>query len=281
VGGRALAQVAANRPDPIPVFAEMSSVNPVFLLPGAVAAQAAELAAGLHASVTQGVGQFCTNPGLVVAQRSPHLQSLLDLLNQRLSDSPAGVMLSRAVAANYAAGLTRLAGRPGVKRLSAPEAFAALCWVEAKNFLEDPCLGEEVFGPSTLVVECAGRDEMLAVARCLEGQLSASIHATESERTDYADLVGVLEAKAGRLVFGGFPTGVEVCDAMVHGGPQPATWDGSSTSVGTRAILRFTRPVCFQDFPEALLPAELKDGNPLGIDRMIDGRRVSPGEKPK
>lgn len=274
-GGRALADVAAARPEPIPVFAEMGSVNPVFLLPGAIAARSAEIAAGLHASVTQSVGQFCTNPGLVIVQHGANSEHLIAQLNSRLSATPPGIMLSSGIAAAYEAGLARLQSRPGVERLSTPGAGGVLNRVSSKRFLEDRSLSVEVFGPSTLVVECAGREDMLSVARSLEGQLTSSIHAVETELAEYADLISMLETKVGRLVFNGYPTGVEVCAALVHGGPSPATSDGRSTSVGTRAILRFTRPVCFQNFPEALLPDELRESNPLGIVRMIDGRLKS------
>jgi NADP-dependent aldehyde dehydrogenase len=270
-GGLALAEAATARAVPVPVFAEMSSTNPVFLLPGALAARAGEIADKLHASVTVGVGQLCTCPGLVVVQQSVSAEGFISLLAGRMAATLPGVMLSPGVRNAYQAGLARMMASPSVRRLTTPDAGTALWRTMAGDFLNDTTLAQEVFGPSTLVVECRDRKEMLRVAHGLEGQLTATVHADESELADCADLLRALEGKAGRLIVNGFPTGVEVGPAIVHGGPFPATHDGRSTSVGTRAILRFTRPICYQDVPEPLLPEELKDGNPLGIRRMVDG----------
>lgn len=270
-GGLALAQLAAARPEPIPVFAEMSSVNPVFIFPGALAARADEIADALHASVITGTGQLCTSPGLVIAEKSPALQRFSELLAARMSSTPPGVMLNTGVARAYRDGLSRLSESSHVRRLTPPEAGAALWRVSGADFLKDRSLSVEVFGPSAIIVECATCDDVLNMARELEGQLTATVHAEDSESADCAELLRVLAERAGRVILNGVPTGVEVGAAIVHGGPFPATTDGRSTSVGTRAMLRFVRPVCYQGFPNHLLPDELKDENPLSIRRMVDG----------
>ncbi|HVV72239.1 MAG TPA: aldehyde dehydrogenase (NADP(+)), partial [Verrucomicrobiae bacterium] len=280
-GGRALMDAAAARPKPIPVYAEMGSINPVFLLPGAVAASAKELAAGLHGSVTLGVGQFCTNPGLVFVVDEPSATAFLNELAGLLGGTAAGTMLTPSICREYHAGLEAFSKIPGVQRLTpAPtgpgqnhtSAQAALFVTDVKAFSAAPKLLDEIFGPSTLVVRCASQREMVEAAEQLDGQLTATIHATPGEQDSCRDLLAVLESKAGRLVWNGFPTGVEVCHAMVHGGPYPATADGRSTSVGTRAIERFARPVCYQNFPETLLPAGLQEANPRGGWRLVDGK---------
>ena len=263
-GGRALMDIAAARPEPIPVFAEMGSINPVFILPGALRERGAEIAAGLHASVTLGAGQFCTNPGLIIASKA---NEFVDELAAKISATPCAPMLTPSIAETYRAAVARFTKLANQRALV--EGGAALFTTDASTFLQHEELMEEVFGPSTVVVECESRERMLAVAHALEGQLTATIHAAEGD--DYRDLLKILETKVGRVVFNGYPTGVEVVHAMVHGGPYPATSDSRSTSVGTRAIERFARPVAWQNAPEAILPDELKDLNPLGIRRMIDG----------
>ena len=265
-GGEALMDAIAQRPDPIPIYAEMGSVNPIFILPGAMRERGAEIAAGLQASVTLGVGQFCTNPGVVVAQRD---DAFLGALEETMSASAPATMLTPAIADAYRSGVERFRSRAEQRVCIDAEGGAALFVTRASTFLGDLTLAEEVFGPLTLVVECASHDEMLAIARSLEGQLTVTVHAADGELAHYRDLLDVIETKAGRLIVNGFPTGVEVCPAMVHGGPWPATSDSRSTSVGTRAIARFARPVCFQDFPDAMLPPELQEANPLGIRRMV------------
>ena len=280
-GGRALMDAAAARPQPIPVYSEMGSVNPVFLLPGAVAESAEALATGLHASVTMGVGQFCTNPGLVFLEQGPAAQKFLEKLADLMRATPAGTMLTSSICSEYHQGVATFSQTPGVKALiqnslsqagKVASAGAALFLTDAETFLATPALLQELFGPATLVVHCSTRSQMLASAARLDGQLTATIHATSGELESNQDLLAILETKAGRLVFNGFPTGVEVCHAMVHGGPYPATADGRSTSVGTRAIERFVRPVCYQNFPDTMLPEALKEANPLGIWRLVDGR---------
>jgi len=280
-GGRALMDAAAARPEPIPVYAEMGSINPVFLLPSALKQNAEAIATGLHGSVTLGVGQFCTNPGLVFVEPSEGTNAFLQKLESLMTATPPGTMLTADLCAAYRAGVENFSKVRGVTRVASAnaaagagnaQAGAALFVTDAGAFLTNPVLTEEVFGPATLVVHCASRAQVLTAAQKLEGQLTATIHGTPEELAANRDLLAVLEAKAGRLVFNNFPTGVEVCHAMTHGGPYPATSDGRSTSVGTRAIFRFARPVCYQNFPEAALPDALKDANPLGLWRLVDGK---------
>ena len=263
VAGRTLFDAAALRPDPIPVYAEMGSSNPVFVLPGAIAERSSAIAKGLATSVTQGAGQFCTNPGLVFVIESPASNAFLEEAGGALAATPPGTMVHAGVKAAYDRGLgevVRVAGVSIAARAAGQgahpdtEAPAALLLSDGRSWSENPRLGEEIFGPATLAVRCASRPEMLQLARALHGHLTATIHATERDLTDFAELVQILQRRVGRLVFNGFPTGVEVCHAMHHGGPYPATTDARSTSVGTAAIERFARPVCYQDFPPAALP---------------------------
>jgi NADP-dependent aldehyde dehydrogenase len=280
-GGRALMDAAAARPEPIPVYAEMGSINPVFLLPGALKQNAETIAAGLQASVTLGVGQFCTNPGLVLAENGTDQEKFLQKLEGLISATPAGTMLTADLCAAYRKGIEKFSRTGGVRRAAGvnaesgagkAQAGAALFVASGETFLKDRTLMEEIFGPSTLVVQCDSREQMLSAARAMEGQLTATIHGTPEDLAANRELIAILESKAGRLLFNGFPTGVEVCHAMTHGGPYPATADGRSTSVGTRAIERFVRPVCYQNFPDAALPDELKEANPLSIWRIVDGK---------
>jgi NADP-dependent aldehyde dehydrogenase len=277
-GGRALTDLAAARPEPVPVYAEMGSINPVFILPGAIAERAAGLVEGLYASSMAGVGQFCTNPGLIVLERSPAAAQFVKDLAARLAATVEGVMLTPGIRKNFVAHTAARAHLPGVRVLAQGNAVshcsAAPVWFEtdAQTFIGHPTLSEEIFGPSSLVVLCKDRAEMLAVAAELEGTLTATLHAGAAEARAQGELVDVLAAKAGRVVLNGYPTGVEVSPAMVHGGPYPSTSDGGrSTSVGTRALNRWTRPVCYQGFSDELLPAELQNANPLGLLRLVNG----------
>lgn len=278
-GGRALFDLASARPEPIPVYAEMSSINPVFLLPSAVAAgRREEVATGLQGSLTMGVGQFCVNPGLVMIAEGADASAFEESFAKKVSVTPPGVMLHQGIRKSYGEGVARKNKAPGVKPLAVvPEAKGAclatpaVFTTDAATFLKNPALSEEVFGPSTLVVKAGSPKELLRIAENFEGQLTATIFGTEEELLQHAELVRVLRGKCGRLLFNQFPTGVEVCHSMVHGGPYPATTDGRSTSVGTAAIYRFVRPVCYQNFPQAALPDELKDANPLGIQRKVIG----------
>jgi alpha-ketoglutaric semialdehyde dehydrogenase len=278
-GGRALFDLAAGRRKPIPVFAEMGSINPMFLLPDRLAKSAVDLANGISASVTLGVGQFCTNPGLLVAVDGPGLDEFVATLADALQEVEETALLHHGIKVGYESGLDRLCALDGVElvfRGSSERPCGArpcLATVPAKHFLDQPELHEEVFGPSTLLVVCRDADELRAVARALDGQLTVTVQATDDELGLCRDLLPILEQKAGRVLFGGYPTGVEVCHAMVHGGPYPATTDSRSTSVGTGAIHRFTRPVAYQNMPEALLPEELRDAGPAGLNRLVDGER--------
>ena len=279
VAGRALFDAAAARPKPIPVYAEMGSVNPVFVLPGALQERGEKIAEGLAQSVMLGVGQFCTNPGVVVGLQSEALTSFLDTAAERLSAAAPGTMLYSNIQQAYVQGTDRLKSTPGVWTQSRPQtaadasrtqANAVLFSTDAAHFLGQHALREEVFGPTSLVVACGTPDELESVAASLEGQLTATVHANAEDLKRYRGLISLLETKVGRLLFNSFPTGVEVSAAMQHGGPYPATSDSRTTSVGTAAILRFVRPLCYQDCPEELLPAELQEANPLQIWRLVD-----------
>jgi 2,5-dioxopentanoate dehydrogenase len=280
--GRVLMDMAAMRPEPIPFYAEMSSTNPVFILPGALQERAETIAASLYASFTLGAGQFCTKPGLVFLPRGDETAPFIDKLRRSISTAVPFRLLTKGISSSYDSALTErkkhtavtlLAESPKTSDLAGFAVDSALFEADAKTFLSSD-LEHEIFGPTTLLVHHSSRDQLLEIARSLHGHLTATIHGTDSDIKNYSDLIAILENKVGRIVFNGFPTGVEVSHAMVHGGPYPATSDGRSTSVGTRAIFRFTRPVCYQDCPEGALPQELKDANPLGIWRMIDGRMV-------
>ncbi|GAA1091311.1 aldehyde dehydrogenase (NADP(+)) [Nocardiopsis composta] len=282
--GLALARTAAERDRPIPVYAEMSAVNPVVLLPGALAARGAEIGRGLAASLTLGAGQFCTNPGLVVAVEGPGFTEFLRAASDAVAADPGATMLTPAIAGAYRQGVAAARGRTGVAAVAEGAsgqgpagAAAALLSVSAADFLADPAHREEVFGAASLVVRCGGTGEAVRVLRSLDGQLTATVHAetgpdgTGPDAAAARELLPLLERTAGRILFDSWPTGVEVGHAMVHGGPFPATTDPRSTSVGSAAVDRFLRPVAYQDVPQALLPPVLRDGNPEKAWRRIDG----------
>lgn len=276
--GRALFDEAAKREVPIPVFSEMGSTNPVFILPGALAERSHDVATGLHASFTLGTGQFCTSPGIAVLPDSSDTSSFRTAVANLTRMSEAGTMLYRGILENFESGLERMTSVQGVKLLSRAEAKgegvsarAAVLSADVKTLLEHPSLTEEVFGPSTLLVGPATRDQMIEIAETLDGHLTATILASDGELEEYDELISVLTMKVGRLIVNGFPTGVEVGPAMQHGGPYPATTDARFTSVGTAAIQRFVRPVAYQDAPDSVLPMALRDENPLGILRLVDG----------
>ncbi|MCI4569207.1 aldehyde dehydrogenase (NADP(+)) [Lysobacter sp. CFH 32150] len=278
-GGRALADLAAARAEPIPVYAEMGSINPVFVLPAAVQARGGEIATQLHASVLQSAGQFCTSPGVIVLPDGDAGDALRDQLVALFAGSTPAPMLNAGIAARYAEGVAALGDVAGVDTLhrnaSPPRnAAAALFETDAARFRAEPQLREEVFGPMTLLVRAHDDTDMLALAQSLEGQLTATVIADATDQAQVAPLLDVLADIAGRVLMNGVPTGVEVGPAMVHGGPYPATSDGRSTSVGTAAIERFARRVCFQNLPDALLPEALREANPLGLWRLVDGARV-------
>ena len=275
-GGRALMDLAASRPDPIPFFAEMSSVNPIFVLPRAIDERAEQIAAGLYGSVGLGAGQFCTKPGLILLEQGAGAERLSSKLGELVSASVDHVLLTSGIHKSYKSGVAQRANLRQVASVtrdrSGFRAAAILFETDLDSLASNAEFAAELFGPSTTIARYDNRDQLLRFAEGLEGHLTATIHGTEEDLSEFADLVEILEGKVGRLVFNGYPTGVEVCHAMVHGGPCPATSDARFTSVGTQAILRFVRPVCFQDFPDAALPPELRNGNPLGIWRMVDGQ---------
>ncbi|MHA6194355.1 aldehyde dehydrogenase (NADP(+)) [Pseudomonas wadenswilerensis] len=276
-GGNALCRMAAERPQPIPVFAEMSSINPVILLPEALRARGETIARELSASVVMGCGQFCTNPGLIIGLRSPELDGFIEQFKARMADQPAQTMLNTGTLASYRKGLEHLLGHPGVRHLAGAgqgdgQAQAQLFEADVRLLLEgDELLQEEVFGPATVLVQVEDQAQLRDAVRALRGQLTATLIGEPEELLANAWLGELLQEKVGRVLINGYPTGVEVCDAMVHGGPYPATSDSRGTSVGTLAIDRFLRPVCFQNYPDALLPEALREGNPLGIVRLVDG----------
>jgi NADP-dependent aldehyde dehydrogenase len=276
-GGRALCDMAAARPQPIPVFAEMSSVNPVIVLPGALKARGATVAKELAGSVVLGCGQFCTNPGLVIGIRSAEFSEFVAALGDAIASQPAQTMLNAGTLRSYTSGVAQLKGHAKVSHLAGNEqtgnqAQPQLFKADVSMLLEgDHLLQEEVFGPTTIVVEVADSAELTRALQSMHGQLTATLIAERDDLSAFRDLLPLLEVKAGRVLLNGYPTGVEVCDAMVHGGPYPATSDARGTSVGTLAIQRFLRPVCYQNYPDEVLPEALQNANPLGIQRLVDG----------
>ncbi|SPE20050.1 Alpha-ketoglutaric semialdehyde dehydrogenase (fragment) [Candidatus Sulfotelmatomonas gaucii] len=273
-------QRAAARPEPIPCFMEMSSVNPVFVLPEALYSRGEQIARGLFGSFTLGVGQFCTKPGLVFLPRNADANMFVDELKAQVEKAAITPMLTEGISKSYQSGIAGRQAQSCVETVAqtasngAKSSYAVpvVMQISGKDLLREPELATEVFGPSTLVIRYESREEALKLARSLEGQLTATLHGSEADLAAFGDLIAILERKVGRLIVNGFPTGVEVCHAMVHGGPYPATSDSRTTSVGTYSIYRFVRPVCFQDFPQAALPEELKNENPLGIWRLMVGQ---------
>lgn len=278
-GGLALVGIATARSVPIPVYAEMSAVNPVLLMPSALEEGAEALAAAYVASLTMGAGQFCTNPGLVLAIDSPALDRFLSAAADAVSDAPATTMLTPAIHTAYQHGVDRLHSKAQIETIARGkeargphQGQAALFLATGEIFLADEDLSQEVFGASSMLVRCADEAALARVVAQLEGQLTATLHFVDADEPMVGRLLPLLEQKAGRLIANGWPTGVEVCHAMVHGGPFPATSDSRTTSVGTLAIERFLRPICYQDFPASLLPASLKPGAQQGLPHRFDGR---------
>ena len=282
--GMAIFRAAVNdRKTPIPVFAEMSSINPVLLLPQKLK-QDENLAAQISASITLGAGQFCTNPGLLFLLEDEASERFIKKLSEVIAASPAATMLNPNICGSYYKGREVIAKQKGVNVLFEGEdacanykASAFLTKVNADNFISNPGLQNEVFGPASLIVACKNKQELLQALQCLHGQLTATILATPDELPDFADCIDMLSGKVGRVVYNGVPTGVEVSHAMVHGGPFPATTNANSTSVGADAIKRFVRPLCLQDCPEAFLPEALQNSNPLNIMRKVNGQYTKEG----
>ncbi|MGO4383192.1 aldehyde dehydrogenase (NADP(+)) [Specibacter sp. RAF43] len=285
--GTALVATAGARPEPIPVYAEMSSVNPVFFFPGALEDDVAGVAAAYAASVTGSSGQLCTAPGLVFVPEGDAGDSFVESVARALESVAGTTMLTRGIADSWISGVEALGAQADVERVArgqegdtenapAPVIFSA----SVETFLRNPVLHEEIFGAASLVVRYAGFTDLIDAARRLEGQLTATMHLTEADHPAAARLLPVLERKAGRILANAWPTGVEVGHAMVHGGPFPATSDSRTTSVGTRAMERFLRPVAYQDIPAGLLPAALRPENPWKLNRRIDGTLESAGSRP-
>lgn len=279
-GGNALCKMAAERSQPIPVFAEMSSINPVIILPKALKARGETIASELAGSVTLGCGQFCTNPGLIIGVQSAGFTAFLECFTAQMKRQPAQTMLNVGALASYGKGLQHLLAHSGVKQLAGSpqqgrQAQPHLFKADVSLLLErDELLQEEVFGPATIVIEAADDAQLGAALDGLRGQLTATVIGEADELLRYRWLTELLQEKVGRILLNGYPTGVEVTDTMVHGGPYPATSDARGTSVGTLAIDRFLRPICFQNYPDALLPPALQNANPLGIQRLIDGKHT-------
>lgn len=275
-GGLALSAIAQSRAEPIPVYAEMSSVNPVVLMPAALAARGVALAQAYVASLTMGAGQFCTNPGLVLGVEGADLDRFLESAGETLKQAQPQVMLTPSIHDNYQHGLGVLSGHSGLRLVAegvpgtgCNQAEARIFTASGADFAANPELADEVFGPSSIVVRCGSLDEVAVVIEGLEGQLTATIQMDDGDIDAARALLPVLERKAGRVLANGWPTGVEVSHAMVHGGPFPATSDPRTTSVGATAIDRFLRPVCYQNFPDALLPDAIRDSNPLLLPRIV------------
>jgi NADP-dependent aldehyde dehydrogenase len=257
--GRALFDLCAARPEPIPFFGELGSVNPVFVMPEALSRRGAELGGAWAGSLTMGVGQFCTNPGIVVAAGGPGLNAFVEAATEALKAAGEAVMLTEGIADAYRRGVTEVGSASGVQELlkstcDRRNAAPAVYQVDAETWLTNETLGEEVFGPLGILVTAKTPSQMLDVAKSLKGQLTATLQMDEADTDTARSFVPMLERKAGRVLVNGFPTGVEVADAMVHGGPYPASTNFGATSVGTLAIRRFLRPVCYQNMPEDLLP---------------------------
>ena len=280
-GGRALMDVAAARPHPIPFYGEMGSVNPVFVLPRALEQRAGKMAEGYIQSVNMGVGQFCTNPAVVVGLAGDGLKAFVDGAAAEAAKVTPASMLHRGICEAYEAGTAvwhtisglKLAGESSTAaQHDATQAPCRIFTTTVDVMENNEELRREVFGPCSIVTECAGVEEMLRFARGLEGQLTAAIHGTEEDLREFAPLVRILERKVGRIIFNGFGTGIEPCPSMHHGGPYPAASHSFFTSIGTSAIYRFVRPVCYQGFSDEALPEALKDSGPAGAFRVVDGK---------
>ncbi|KPX29091.1 Aldehyde dehydrogenase protein [Pseudomonas coronafaciens pv. garcae] len=276
-GGNALCKMAAERPQPIPVFAEMSSINPVVILPGALQARSETVAKELAGSVVMGAGQFCTNPGVVIGLRSPAFTTFVEQLTEQMGSQAPQTMLNAGGLRSYSKGVEHLLSHAGVTHLAGKpqegkQAQAQLFKADVSLLLNgDQLLQEEVFGPTTLIIEVADDAQLKDALQALRGQLTATVIGEPADLSQYNWLQPILEEKVGRILFNGYPTGVEVCEAMVHGGPYPATSDARGTSVGTLAIDRFLRPVCYQNLADSQLPPALQNANPLGLRRLVNG----------
>ena len=282
-GGRALFDIANQRPVPIPFYAEMGSVNPLFILPGALKSRVSKIADGFVAALTQGNGQFCTNPGLVLGNKSEDWARFSELVKEKVMAVAPATMLHAGIHSAYRSGIESRCENEALKVLGHSsenadddklEAAAYLFETTQQGLADDPTLLDELFGPCSTLVSCDGLEDMVTVAKSLKGSLSVTIHATEEDLANQKELISILQTKTGRLIFNGYPVGLEVCHSIHHGGPYPATTHSHYTSVGTRAIERFVRPICYQDWPNSMLPIELQDANPRGVFRLLNGQRT-------
>jgi len=278
-GGRALFDLAARRARPIPVFAEMGSMNPVLVLPQALARRGAAIAEAIVASALLAQGQFCTSPGLVAWIDGPGGDAFAETMRAKFAASQGGPVVHPSIRAGFERSLAEVAALPvttaaqGALGAAATGVCPTLLAVEAATALAHPRLRSEIYGPAVLAVRCRDHGELLALAQAFDGHLTGTVHADGDDLAACADVVAALRARVGRLIANGVPTGVEVCGAMVHGGPYPASTDARFSAVGVTAIARWTRPACWQDWPQAALPLELRDDNPRGIARTVDGVR--------
>ncbi|MCB1204453.1 MAG: aldehyde dehydrogenase (NADP(+)) [Verrucomicrobiae bacterium] len=280
-GGRALFNAANSRPCPIPFYAEMGSINPVFLLPGALKARAEAIAQGFVGALTAGVGQFCTNPGLVLGLEGEEWAQFRSIAAEKVAAFKPATMLHGGIHGAYSKGVAERLQRSGLELVgqsasaASPErgeAAAYLFSTSREGLLADPTLFDELFGPVSTLVSCRSPGDFLEAAEKLEGSLSATIHGTEEDLSNHRELIELLRRKVGRLIFNGYPVGLEICHSIHHGGPYPATTHPHFTSIGTRAMHRFVRPVCYQDWPDSLLPSELQNSNPRGVFRLLNGQ---------
>ena len=281
-GGRALYDLAAKREEPIPVFAEMGSVNPVVFLPAALKERGSDLAKTYAGSVTLGTGQFCTNPGLLLGIKDDNLDQFVASLSEEIVKIEPGCMLHPNILGAYEANKDKALAQQGLQitaeydqEVDVNVARQAVTTVEGETFLKNTTLHQEVFGPFTMVVQCEDKAQLEAIIRKMEGQLTGTLIAEGNEASDYSGVIEALKNRVGRIIFNGVPTGVEVCPSMVHGGPYPASTDSRFTAVGINAIKRWVRPFSYQDWPDSLLPEALKNGNPLGINRLVNNQLTS------
>ena len=280
-GGRALFDLASQRPEPIPVFAEMGSINPVVILPKALANESKKWAATYAGSITLGTGQFCTNPGLLLAIKGENLNNFTVQLAEEIEKIAPSCMLHPSIKADFNNGKETLQSQIGVHTIAeykgeiAPNyASQTILTVDGKTFLENPTLSHEVFGPFSILVQCDDEAQLVSIINQLDGQLTGTIISGDSEIENYEKVTAALQNRVGRMIFNGVPTGVEVCPSMIHGGPYPASSDSRFTAVGIHAVKRWVRPFSFQNWPDKLLPLELQNENPLGISRSVNNKQT-------
>jgi alpha-ketoglutaric semialdehyde dehydrogenase len=281
-GGRALYDLAAQRPEPIPVFAEMGSINPVVILPNALENESQKWASTYAGSITMGTGQFCTNPGLLLGVKGEDLTRFISQLSTEIEKIAPSCMLHPSIKADFNLGKERIKSQTGVQTVAeykekiAPNyAPQTLLTVDGQTFLENATLSHEVFGPFSIIVQCDDEAQLTAIINQLDGQLTGTILGQDSEIENYTNVIASLQNRVGRLIFNGVPTGVEVCPSMIHGGPYPASSDSRFTAVGIHAVKRWVRPFSYQNWPDKLLPLELQNENPLGISRFVNTIQTS------